>query len=73
MEAMASTTALIAPSATSPKMVWRFWRCGVGPTVMKNCEPLVPGPVRHRQLVRLGEGLGPGELVLELVAGATGA
>ncbi len=29
---------------TSPKMVWRIFRCGVGATVMKNCEPLVPGP-----------------------------
>ncbi|COX39866.1 Uncharacterised protein [Mycobacterium tuberculosis] len=25
-------------------MVWRRFRCGVLPTVMKNCEPLVPGP-----------------------------
>src|SRR5690606_30996156 len=42
--AMASTTARLSASATSPKIVWRFWRCGVGPTVMKNWEPLVPGP-----------------------------
>ena len=34
-----------ASSATWPKMVCRLFRCGVGATVMKNCEPLVvPGP-----------------------------
>ena len=42
--AIASTTSRDVWSATSPKIVWRFWRCGVGATVTKNCEPLVPGP-----------------------------
>src|SRR6202042_848062 len=37
-----STTSL--PSMTSPKMVCLPLRCGVGTTVMKNCEPFVPGP-----------------------------
>ncbi|SHS95876.1 Uncharacterised protein [Mycobacteroides abscessus subsp. abscessus] len=44
VEAMESTTCCEAGSTTSPKMVWRRFRCGVLPTVMKNCEPLVPGP-----------------------------
>jgi len=39
-----STTSRDAWSATSPKMVCLKVRCGCGPTVMKNCEPLVPGP-----------------------------
>ena len=42
--AIASTTACESASVTSPKMVWLRFRCGVWPTVMKNCEPLVPGP-----------------------------
>ena len=42
--AMASTTAWLAGSVTSPKMECRRLRCGVGPTVMKNWLPLVPGP-----------------------------
>jgi hypothetical protein len=33
-----------APSVTSPKMVCLPVSQGVGTTVMKNCEPLVPGP-----------------------------
>ncbi|COX41751.1 Uncharacterised protein [Mycobacterium tuberculosis] len=41
---IASTTRCDSASITSPKMVWRRFRCGVLPTVMKNCEPLVPGP-----------------------------
>ena len=36
-----STTS--APSMTSPKMVCFPLSHGVGTTVMKNCEPLVPG------------------------------
>jgi hypothetical protein len=31
-------------STTSPKMVCLRFRCGVLRTVMKNCDPLVPGP-----------------------------
>src|SRR3954463_6096055 len=27
-----------------PKIVWRPSRCGVGTSVMKNCEPFVAGP-----------------------------
>ena len=42
--AIESTTSRLAWSATSPKIVCLRLRCGVGPTVMKNCEPLVPGP-----------------------------
>ena len=42
--AILSTTARDAASATSPKIVCLRLRCGVGPTVMKNCDPLVPGP-----------------------------
>lgn len=42
--AMASTTFWDSGSTTSPKIVWRRLRCGVFPTVMKNCEPFVPGP-----------------------------
>ena len=42
--AMASMTFCESASATFPKMVCRLFRCGVGPTVTKNCEPLVPGP-----------------------------
>ena len=42
--AILSTTARDSASATSPKIVCLRLRCGVGPTVMKNCEPLVPGP-----------------------------
>jgi len=41
---IASTTFCDSGSATSPKIVWRRFKCGVLPTVMKNCEPLVPGP-----------------------------
>src|SRR5207237_2228479 len=32
------------PFTTSPKMVCLLLRCGVGTSVMKNCEPLVFGP-----------------------------
>ena len=32
------------PSTTSPKIVWRLSRCGVGATVMKNWLPFVFGP-----------------------------
>ena len=42
--AIASTTFCDSGSTTSPKIVWRRFRCGVGVTVMKNYEPLVPGP-----------------------------
>src|SRR5690606_38764057 len=42
--AMASTTFLDSSSATRPKIVCLPFRCGVGPTVMKNWEPLVPRP-----------------------------
>ena len=42
--AMASTTARLSASATSPKMVCLFVSHGVADTVMKNCDPLVPGP-----------------------------
>jgi hypothetical protein len=41
---IASTTSREAWSATSPKIVCLRFRCGVGPRVMKNCEPLVAGP-----------------------------
>ena len=72
--AIASTTSRDAWSATSPKMVCRRFRCGCGPTVTKNWEPLVPGPgVGHGQQVGLVEGQLGVELVGELVAGATGA
>ena len=33
-----------SPSTTSPNTEWRLSRCGVGPSVMKNWLPLVPGP-----------------------------
>src|SRR6185295_19373770 len=42
--AMALTTFCDSESTTSPKIVCLRFRCGVLPTVMKNCEPLVPGP-----------------------------
>ena len=42
--AIASTTSREDWSATSPKMVCLPVSHGVAPTVMKNCEPLVPGP-----------------------------
>ena len=42
--AMASTTALLSSSATSPKIVCLKLSQVVGLTVMKNCDPLVPGP-----------------------------
>ncbi len=42
--AIASTTARLSASATSPKIVCLRVRCVVGATVMKNCEPFVPGP-----------------------------
>ena len=41
---IASTTSREAWSATSPKIVCLKFSHGVAPTVMKNCEPLVPGP-----------------------------
>ena len=69
--AMESTTARDSASATSPKIVCRRFRCGVGPTVMKNWEPLVPGPgVGHGQQVGPVEAQVGVELVGELVAGA---
>ena len=72
--AMASTTFCDSGSTTSPKMVCLRFRCGVLPTVMKNCEPLVPGPrVRHRQQVGLVELQLGVELVAELVARAAAA
>src|SRR5690606_5708252 len=43
-EAMPSTTFWLAASVTSPKMVCLRVSHAVGATVMKNCEPLVPGP-----------------------------
>ena len=39
---ISSTTSV--PSTTSPKMVCLPFSHGVGTAVMKNCEPLVPGP-----------------------------
>jgi hypothetical protein len=42
--AIVSTTLRLWSSATSPKIVCLRLRCGVAPTVMKNCEPFVPGP-----------------------------
>src|SRR6478735_1189280 len=42
--AIASTTSREAWSETSPKIVCLKFSQGVAPTVMKNCEPLVPGP-----------------------------
>ena len=59
---------------TTPKMVCLLSSHGVGPTVMKNCDPLVPGPVlaiasRYgRSKAQLGV-----DLVLELVARAARA
>ena len=44
--AMASTTRLDSSSVTLPKMVWLPSSHGVGATVMKNWEPLVPRPMR---------------------------
>ena len=44
--AIASTTSRLGPSATSPKIVCLPFSHGVAPTVMKNCEPLVPLPIR---------------------------
>ncbi len=41
---IASTTALLAASTTSPKIVCLRLSQSVGTSVMKNCEPLVPGP-----------------------------
>ena len=41
-----STTSRLGPSATSPKIVCLPLSHGVAPTVMKNCEPLVPLPMR---------------------------
>ncbi len=38
------TTSWEAGSVTSPKIVWWLFSCGVGATVMKNWDPLVPGP-----------------------------
>ena len=42
--AIESTTLADGSSATWPKIVCRRLRWGVGLTVMKNCEPFVPGP-----------------------------
>ena len=42
--AMASTTSRELWSATSPKIVCLKFSQVVGATVMKNCEPFVPGP-----------------------------
>src|SRR3954463_15074716 len=42
--AILSTTARLSASATSPKMVCLPVSQVVGATVMKNCDPLVPGP-----------------------------
>ena len=42
--AIASTTAWLAESFTSPKMLCLRFNHVVGATVIKNCEPLVPGP-----------------------------
>ena len=41
---IASTTSREAWSATSPKIVCLKFSHVVAPVVMKNCEPLVPGP-----------------------------
>ena len=41
---IASTTLRDSWSATSPKIVCLKFRWVVGATVMKNCEPFVPGP-----------------------------
>ena len=41
-----STTFLDSSSATSPKMVCLPCNQVVGAVVMKNCEPLVPRPLR---------------------------
>jgi hypothetical protein len=41
-----STTSREAWSATSPKIVCLPWSQVVGAVVMKNCEPLVPLPMR---------------------------
>ncbi len=72
--AMRSTTSRPAASATSPKMVCLRLRWGVGPTVMKNCDPLVPGPgVGHREQVGAVEHELGVELVGEAVARPAGA
>ena len=42
--ARASTTFWEAGSVTSPKIVCLPVSQAVAPTVMKNCEPFVPGP-----------------------------
>ena len=42
--AIASTTSRLSWSATSPKIVCLSVQVRGRPTVMKNCEPLVPGP-----------------------------
>src|SRR3977135_3690771 len=42
--AIASTTFCESGSTASPKIVCLRVRWGVLPTVMKNCEPLLPGP-----------------------------
>lgn len=68
---IASTTRCDSASITSPKMVWRRFRCGVLPTVMKNCEPLVARTgVGHREQIGLVELQLGVELVGELVAGS---
>src|SRR5699024_9841099 len=41
-EPIVSTTFLDSSSSTWPNTVCLPCRCGVGPRVMKNCEPLVP-------------------------------
>lgn len=42
--AILSTTACEAASLTAPKIVCLRFNHVVGATVMKNCEPFVPGP-----------------------------
>ena len=72
--AMASTTFWPAASVTSPKMVCLRVSQAVATTVMKNCEPLVPGPaLAMASRYGLVEGEVGVELVLELVPGTAGA
>src|SRR5664280_2417249 len=51
-----------------PKMVCLPLRWGVGTSVTKKCEPLVLGPLGHRQPPGLVEGEGGTELIFEAIS-----
>ena len=70
--AIASTTCCDSGSTTSPKIVWRRFRCGVWPDRDEELRAVgARARIRHRQQVRLVELQFGVELVGELVARTT--